>query len=417
LLEKLKHQFIHGRNRESLSLHEAAKIDVFLNTLLLAFLIGVVGSLVMLILQAYEMLPLTVICIIVAVLTFVVSILSGSYRIPAFIFFSLWLLGLSTNILFYKEALHIASPFWLILINMLVIYILGIYVGLGSLMISSIVFIYYVKIEFSEGLERIQQLPQGVLQSAYVEVIFAMSTLGFLLWVIIEHSRKSDVVLARKNKELTEQNSIIQASNEEKTIMLKEIHHRVKNNLQIITSLLRLQMGEIQDDQAREKFKESINRVIAMAMIHEKIYQSEHFIQINIQEYFQSLGNDLIQSYETDKKIDFQLQISDVSMSMETLIPLALIFNELMTNSLKHAFLDTLVPRIDLKLYSTTPTHFYFVYKDNGKWIDNIRKNTLGSELIESFSEQIEAEMQFIHSPETTYTLRIPHAVERPFLH
>lgn len=416
MLEKLKHQFIHGKNRQSISLHEAAKIDVFLNTLLLAFLIGVVGSIVMLVLQAYEILPLTVTCIIVAVLTFIISILSGSYRVPAFIFFSLWLLGLSLNILFYKEALHIASPFWLILINMLVIYVLGIYIGLGSLLISSIVFIYYLKIEFSQGLDRIQQMPPGVIQSAYVEVIFAMSTLGFLLWVIIEHSRKSDVVLARKNEELTEQNAIIQASNEEKTVMLKEIHHRVKNNLQIITSLLRLQMGEIEDNQAREKFKESINRVIAMALIHEKIYQSEHLNQISIQEYFQSLGNDLIQSYETDKKTHFQLQISDVSISMETLIPLALIFNELMTNSLKHAFHDTAVPCIDVELYSSTPHHFTFVYKDNGKWIDNTRENTLGSELIESFSEQMEAEMHVTRHPQTTYTLLIPHAVERPSL-
>jgi len=107
------------------------------------------------------------------------------------------------------------------------------------------------------------------------------------------------------NNELQEQNSKVALQSEEKTVMLREIHHRVKNNLQVITSLLRLQSSEIEDPESKEKFDETIHRVISMALIHERMYKSENLSKIDLQGYVQSLSDELIQSYQIQKKYRF----------------------------------------------------------------------------------------------------------------
>jgi two-component sensor histidine kinase len=221
----------------------------------------------------------------------------------------------------------------------------------------------------------------------------------------LKYKFKSDIVLNEKNQKLEAQNAVILQSNEEKTIMLKEIHHRVKNNLQIITSLLRLQMNELKNDEAVTKFKESINRVIAMSLIHEKIYQSEQLTQIDIREYFESLGNDLIQSYATDKQVHLKLQMAHFHLPMKKLIPLALMFNELMTNSLKHAFGSTPIPEISIELTRLPDSYIEFIYADNGIWVQRESKSSLGIELIHSFAEQLDGTIDFNSEKGSRYKL------------
>ncbi len=122
-------------------------------------------------------------------------------------------------------------------------------------------------------------------------------------------------------------------------MLLKEIHHRVKNNLRIIQSMLNLQMPYINDPQALELFKESRNRIYSMALIHEKLYQSESLAQIDIREYVQSLTSNLFLSYGvSDRVITPRIYVEDVPLDIDTLVPCALIINELVSNSLKHAF-------------------------------------------------------------------------------
>jgi two-component system, sensor histidine kinase PdtaS len=409
MFENLKHKFKSDIDGARISMHEEGKINVFLNTLFIGFLIGFLGTFVMLSIGAWEMIPLTVLSTAISVITFFIAIKTSSYKVPAFFFFLLWFTGVSFNIIYYDEVLHFASPIWIILINILVIYVLGIRIGFITLFISTLVFIFYLKNELAAGIERMSSLNENVLLSVYVEAAFAMASLGFLLWIIIENSRKSDIVLNEKNQKLEAQNAVILQSNEEKTIMLKEIHHRVKNNLQIITSLLRLQMNEIQNDEAIAKFRESINRVIAMSLIHEKIYQSDQLNQIDIREYFQSLGDDLIQSYATDKPVNLNLHMAHFHLPMEKLIPLALMFNELMTNSLKHAFENTELPEIHIELTRLTENRIEFIYADNGIWVQRESKSSLGIELIHSFAEQLDGNIEFESEKGTRYRLIFPN--------
>ena len=125
---------------------------------------------------------------------------------------------------------------------------------------------------------------------------------------------------------------------QEKEILLKEIHHRVKNNLQIIISLLNLQSEQIQDKDALVAFKHSKNRIYTMALVHEQLYQSGEFSSIRIQQYAQSLIDKLKSAYQINERIIFDISISDIAFSIDIAIPCGLILNELITNCLKHAF-------------------------------------------------------------------------------
>ncbi|MBZ2165774.1 sensor histidine kinase [Methanobacterium spitsbergense] len=131
----------------------------------------------------------------------------------------------------------------------------------------------------------------------------------------------------------------MKTSIKEKDILLQEIHHRVKNNMQIISSLLNLQIKYIKDDEAIDVLKESQNRVKSMAMIHEKLYQSNDFTRISLTEYIESLVNGLFYSYSIDQEeISSIINVDNLRLNIETAVPCGLIINELVSNSLKHGF-------------------------------------------------------------------------------
>jgi PAS domain S-box-containing protein len=131
----------------------------------------------------------------------------------------------------------------------------------------------------------------------------------------------------------------LKASLQEKEMLLKEIHHRVKNNMQMISSLLSLQAGSIQDPLVLQPFRESQNRVKAMALIHEKLYQSTSLAKVNLVEYVQSLAANLLQSYSiTSSEIKLCCDIAELEMDPDAVIPCGLIINELVSNAIKYAF-------------------------------------------------------------------------------
>ena len=127
----------------------------------------------------------------------------------------------------------------------------------------------------------------------------------------------------------------------EKEVLLKEIHHRVKNNLQVISSLLYLQSRRVVDEESLALFQDSQNRVKSMALIHEKLYRSKDFTNIDFNEYIRSLTGHLLQTYGLrDEKVDLQIQADDVSLTIDSAIPCGLIINELVSNAMKYAFRD-----------------------------------------------------------------------------
>ncbi|KYK32367.1 MAG: PAS domain S-box protein [Theionarchaea archaeon] len=156
----------------------------------------------------------------------------------------------------------------------------------------------------------------------------------------------------------------IRESLREKEVLLQELHHRVKNNMQIISSLLNLQAGYIGDDHLLEVFKESQNRIKSMALVHERLYESKDMARIDFKAYVQSLTNSLFQSYSAGD-ITLKTDVKDISLTIDNAIPCGLIINELVSNSLKHAFPDK-KGEITIALHPLEGNKVELIVSDNG---------------------------------------------------
>ncbi len=215
-----------------------------------------------------------------------------------------------------------------------------------------------------------------------------------------------DITQRLKNEEK------IKAALKEKEVMLKEIHHRVKNNLQIIASLLNLQTGYVKDPHYKKMFLESQNRVRSMALVHEKLYHSKDLAGIDFPEYVGSLMNDLYSTYgTTQEEIKLSTNILVEKLSIGIAIPCGLIINELVSNSFKYAFKDINDKgRIDISLTKDDAGIFTLEVSDNGPGIsaDLDLKNapTLGLQLVDALVGQLDASIRITGENGTKVTIK-----------
>ncbi|MEG4349577.1 PAS domain S-box protein [Microcoleus sp. LAD1_D3] len=202
----------------------------------------------------------------------------------------------------------------------------------------------------------------------------------------------------------------IQAALREKEVLLKEIHHRVKNNMQVISSLLQLQAQYIEDEATLTLFEESQTRIHSMALIHEQLYQSENLDHIALSPYVENLVANLYQSFGCgNTSIKFNLKIDPISLNIETAIPCGLIINELVSNSLKYAFGSNLDGEITIDFHEINYHQFYLTIQDNGcgfpAEFDVENTETLGLRLVRMLAYQLEASIAIDSQRGTCYTL------------
>jgi PAS domain S-box-containing protein len=214
----------------------------------------------------------------------------------------------------------------------------------------------------------------------------------------------------RKDKE-----EIIEASLVEKEMMLKEIHHRVKNNLQIISSLLNLQSSNVSDDKDLDLFIESRDRVRSMAMIHEKLYQSENLSKINFKDYIENLAQQLLMSYDLRGHVNLNFDCDDVCMSIETAVPCGLLVNELITNSMKHAFPDGRSGSINISLKEYDD--YELIISDDGIGLsDDINLDepkSLGLQIINNLINQIDGIIEINNNHGTQFKIKFHELIYR----
>jgi two-component sensor histidine kinase/PAS domain-containing protein len=184
----------------------------------------------------------------------------------------------------------------------------------------------------------------------------------------------------------------------EKEVLLKEVHHRVKNNLQVISSLLNLQAAEITDPNTLIALRESQNRVRSMALIHEKLYQSNDLAHIDFSIYLQSLVYSLAQSYRVQaNKVDIQVQAEKIFLDLDTAIPCGLMVNELVSNSIKYAFPEDRSGKIIVSFSSTAHNRYSLAVSDDGIGLpagfDYKNSSSLGLKLVDSLVRQIDAKL------------------------
>lgn len=205
----------------------------------------------------------------------------------------------------------------------------------------------------------------------------------------------------------------LKASLREKESLLKEIHHRVKNNLQIISSVLRLQSDYIKDEQVMALFKDSQNRIRSMALIHEKLYKSRDLLHIHMADYIQDLTASLMPSFRTGTHdVNLEIHADDIYLSIDTAIPCGLIINELVSNALKHAFPTTLEEENQIQVQiqpAATARQFILTVSDNGigfpQDIDFRNTESLGLELVCVFTEQLEGTIDLVPDRGTRFVV------------
>lgn len=248
------------------------------------------------------------------------------------------------------------------------------------------------------------------------QLVPEMSTDGTVNTVLasardITDRKHTEEEIRRLNEDLEgrviERTALLESSLREKEVLLKEVHHRVKNNLQVISSLLNLQSGHVTDKRALELFKESQNRIKSMALIHEKLYQSGDLSRIVVAQYIRSLATYLFRSYtDNSQTVSLKLEVEDMLMNIDTAVTCGLIINELVTNALKYAFPATngngnnnrAKQEISIMLAMDGRGTTLLKVKDNGIGIshdfDYKHANSLGLQLVNALTDQLEGTLE-----------------------
>jgi len=202
----------------------------------------------------------------------------------------------------------------------------------------------------------------------------------------------------------------ITKSLKEKEVLLKEIHHRVKNNMQVVFSLLRLHSSRITDKKDAEIFRESQNQIRSMALVHEKLYRSEDLSDIDFSDYVRHLASALFRSYAVDVgRIALRLEIEDVMLGIDAAIPCGLIINELVSNSLKYAFPDGKRGEVRIDFHRTAGREVQLSVSDNGvgipEGLDPSSTESMGLKLIRILAEQIGGRLELDRAGGTSFRL------------
>lgn len=198
----------------------------------------------------------------------------------------------------------------------------------------------------------------------------------------------------------------------EKEVLLKEIHHRVKNNMQIVSSLLSLQLDSLQDEKSRSLFMEAQGRISSMALVHEKLYQSNDLARINFTEYLQELTDNLTGALGARTRgIALRLEIAQVQLGIDTAIPCGLIINELASNAYKHGFPQGGPGEVTLTFERLEDNRLRLVVADNGRGIpagfDFSRSKTLGMQLVHTLVRQLRGTIEIQGPPGARFILHL----------
>jgi two-component sensor histidine kinase len=222
-------------------------------------------------------------------------------------------------------------------------------------------------------------------------LIAVLTIISFLIALLVLRKVK------KQSKQLSEKNRLINKTLKEKELLVKEVHHRVKNNFQIVSSLLELQSRGIEDEKAKELANEGKNRVKSMALIHQKLYENESGL-VDFDEYIQQLTKELSSLYATKNSVETKVSSKDIKFDVDTAIPLGLIINEIITNSYKYAFTNNAGSKLSVAINKEENDNYKLVIEDNGpglsKDFDVKKAKSLGLRLVNRLVKQLHGQLK-----------------------
>lgn len=329
---------------------------------------------------------------------FLVLIIGHNVRLASFIL-SYSILGLYFyNLFFVENQIFFGAPIWITIQLMLLVFNLGLVVGIVTGLVSAILFVVYFHVKFLSDLQFIVDSGEQVLTSLFPEFFIGFSMIIYLLHTFFKATRRSETHLMKINEELENQNVLIARQRDEKSILLQEVHHRVKNNLQVIRSLIRLREDELSDPTSKDIFTNTQQRISAMALIHERMYKVPDLADISMKEYLTDFLYELIRQYSNQQQVELKTEIVFNQIDPNNLVPFGLILNELVSNSLEHGIQDYGVIQVKIR---EVEDQVFVDYKDSGIGFQSGYEEGFGSELIRILTDQLNGELKCDHSHET----------------
>ncbi|WP_310379798.1 sensor histidine kinase [Flavobacterium sp.] len=237
-----------------------------------------------------------------------------------------------------------------------------------------------------------------LIEKQNLQTIFIIAILiGLLLlaWSYWNYNlkQKSNIKLAELNNDLESKNILLDSKNAENELLLREIHHRVKNNLEIVSSLLALQSSQIDDPNTKDAMTESQNRVNSIGIVHQKLYQGTNLGAVEMKDYFLNLTESILDSFGVEQRVVLKLAMENLDLDIDTAVPLGLIVNELLTNSVKYAFPDDAKGIITIKLHKHENI-LHLEVSDNGVGKSGVTYGTgFGGQLVSLLTQQLNGTM------------------------
>ena len=303
---------------------------------------------------------------------------------------------------------HLANFFWVLLVTIMTVFGCNLRIASFFLIANLIGIVIYSQFSLNKHYEAMHGISNFNSLAIALELISIISIISYIVFLFVKTRKNAEDKLIAVNKELAAQNKEILKRDDEKTVLVKEIHHRVKNNLQIIISLLRLQMTEIRSSEAKTHFSEAINRVMVMSSIHQKLYQENNLTDFDLNNYVEELATELKNFFREDDDISINVNAHYHNIDIKTIVPVGLLLNELLSNSFKYAFQSVSKGVISIDI-TEKEGHFELKYADNGKWINKSKEeNGFGLELIDILTEQLNGSKSIVTDENGTfYTFKL----------
>lgn len=313
----------------------------------------------------------------------------------------------------YHELMHIGDALWLVVAVCLSYYGLGVKIGRYFLFASIAILAIFIFFFLNINVEKLQ--PFGMVDKAafFMELALSLLIIFTIITLFIRLGIQSEEKVKSINIQLEEKNKVVSAQNDEKEVLLKEIHHRVKNNLQIVSSLLSLQSNDAQDNVIQSILHEGKERIMTMALLHKMLYQSAHLNELNLLDYVEELVSNLKASFGKD--CDFIFNIKSIVLDVDTTLSLGLIINELLTNSFKYGIVDK--GEITITCIEKVQNHFELAISDKGPGLPEgvTLKNgtTLGLRLVGLLSRQLNGNCEYKYINGANFVINFTNTEER----
>ncbi|MCO5261007.1 MAG: hypothetical protein M9916_12780 [Crocinitomicaceae bacterium] len=325
--------------------------------------------------------------------------------------------AIAISLFFIPETSHLVDAIWLLATSFLVTFGIGKKAGIFYFMASLSVLVLTIFFSLNKHLTVQQPAVLSQQIAIVVEVIASFVIIFYLYYLFTSMNRFSIQKMRSVNLQLTQQNEKIRLQNEEKSLLIREIYHRVKNNLQIIIGLLRLQSSETKDEQVKQQLDDSIQRIMAMSLIHEKLYKDDSISQIKFNEYVNELFETILKTDIRATNVQYKITSNIEKLGLKSLIPIGLMLNELVSNSLKHAFDEKDGGMIELMVCQLGDINeIELIYKDNGTWKVSAGEENqgFGLQLINALVDQLDGKMQIEKCDnESVFTIVVKNLMDK----